>query len=373
LSAPTADETVVIAHPVERLVQGHRRRLGQMPPAAAEMARTLMWIILAGAAFGLIGSLVLPASAREVTGTLIISLVACAVAGILFVVPHRIPPWGYQAILALGTVGISVGIWVNGRATSDDEMFYLWGVLFVFYYFSRRQAVVQMGLVAAGYAAALIAQGGDLSQAAVRWLVTLGGLGVAGLVVVALRDRATRQIRRLAVAARTDALTGLLDRSGFEGEFAAAASTARRAGSRVSLLMADLDHFKQVNDRFGHDAGDRALQRVAELLRDRSRAGDRAARLGGEEFALIVPDSGPEQAVRMAERLRDDVRAAFADDAVPITVSVGVAVYPDDAADLTDLVRTADRGLYAAKRAGRDRVSHAPDPNRAVQAAAVTG
>ena len=123
----------------------------------------------------------------------------------------------------------------------------------------------------------------------------------------------------------------------------------------MSLLVLDVDHFKDVNDAYGHPAGDSLLRSVAQALSQRTKASDLAARLGGDEFAVVLPDCAAADAVRVAER----VRAAFADAVAPLraTLSAGVATIPDHASGGEDLVAAADAALYAAKRGGRDRTA----------------
>jgi diguanylate cyclase (GGDEF)-like protein/putative nucleotidyltransferase with HDIG domain len=117
----------------------------------------------------------------------------------------------------------------------------------------------------------------------------------------------------------------------------------------------DLDWFKEINDRFGHDAGDRALKTVAGVLEEQTRRIDMVSRLGGEEFAVVAPDAGEEETYRLAERLRRAVKAAFASHSRPLTTSCGVATFPASGDTASDLLRAADRALYAAKDLGRDR------------------
>src|SRR6266576_1406913 len=121
-----------------------------------------------------------------------------------------------------------------------------------------------------------------------------------------------RLIAKLSSAARTDALTGLLNRRGFEELFATELERARRNGRPLSVIVGDLDGFKAVNDRYGHAAGDHALEKLSEILQTVKRRIDTAARLGGEEFAVIAPESDHHAAYILAERMRREVRAAFA-------------------------------------------------------------
>ena len=121
------------------------------------------------------------------------------------------------------------------------------------------------------------------------------------------------------------------------------------------MLVADVDHFKSVNDRLGHPGGDDALRLIGATLANGKRLIDTVARLGGEEFALIVPGTDSRGGYILAERLRTSLRAAFVSEPVPVTLSVGVAHYPDHGGSVELLLRSADAALYAAKALGRDR------------------
>jgi diguanylate cyclase (GGDEF)-like protein len=168
---------------------------------------------------------------------------------------------------------------------------------------------------------------------------------------------------RLAQLAVTDGLTGLYNHRHLHERLALEVERSQRSGLPLSLLMLDVDHFKQYNDTFGHPAGDEVLRQLARVLNDTRRANDVVARYGGEEFALILVDTAKFTAAKVAERVRERVEAHdFADVAnkimkkTGISVSIGVATFPDDGTDAEGLVRAADTALYAAKRAGRNRV-----------------
>jgi diguanylate cyclase (GGDEF)-like protein len=160
-------------------------------------------------------------------------------------------------------------------------------------------------------------------------------------------------------AARLDALTGLQNRGTFLEAFAREEARAARGGPAFSLAIFDLDRFKQVNDRYGHPAGDRVLQAFADVLRATVRPYDVVGRYGGEEFALLMPQTGKETAARVAERVRHGLEARGADVGgrrIDVTVSAGVATYGLDGADWDTLLTAADNALYEAKSAGRNRV-----------------
>ena len=165
--------------------------------------------------------------------------------------------------------------------------------------------------------------------------------------------------RQLVYASGTDRLTGLGNRAYFEARFRAELARASRAGDAVSLAILDLDHFKNFNDRWGHEAGDAALQLVARVMREESREEDVLARWGGEEMALVLPDTEIEGARRKVERIRMRLAGELlpiADQTAAVTISCGLAGFPADGTDAPSLFAVADRRLFAAKRTGRNRV-----------------
>lgn len=166
-------------------------------------------------------------------------------------------------------------------------------------------------------------------------------------------------VRRLDELATHDGLTGLLNHRTFHDRLAEEVARSQRYRNPVSLLMIDIDYFKHVNDGHGHVAGDSVLREITAVLRSQARGTDSIYRYGGEEFAVLLPQTAPADAVAVAERMREAVAAHLflaAGGRVPLTVSVGIAAYPDHARDAGELVAAADRHLYEAKRAGRNRV-----------------
>ncbi|MGI8930209.1 MAG: diguanylate cyclase, partial [Candidatus Limnocylindria bacterium] len=156
--------------------------------------------------------------------------------------------------------------------------------------------------------------------------------------------------------AETDALTGLSNHGAFQRDLGALVERVSAPGSdgEVTLLMMDLDRFKAYNDHHGHPAGDQLLMAVASALGGAARDDDGVYRYGGDEFALILPDTTVADAVRVAERVRSAVAALSDGDATPVTISVGIAGLPGDAAGRADLISAADGALYYGKRSGED-------------------
>jgi two-component system, cell cycle response regulator len=169
-----------------------------------------------------------------------------------------------------------------------------------------------------------------------------------------------RMQRQLQLAAETDALTGLLNRGSFFPRFESELIRAWRNRRGLALLLLDLDHFKTINDELGHPMGDAVLRDLAALLRRQLRSYDAVARLGGEEFAVLLPDLRAYEALSVAERLRESIAKASLATLEPgrITASFGVtALDPPTPTDTADAVyKRADLDLYDAKRAGRNRV-----------------
>ena len=181
---------------------------------------------------------------------------------------------------------------------------------------------------------------------------------VSTLLAFALFGRALgRQADRFYTLSRTDPLTRLNNRRVFAEQLAQEFERATRYGTPLSVLLVDLDGLKLLNDRFGHRVGDEALKAVASAIQDGCRGADVAARWGGDEFVLLAPNAGPDEALALAERVRLLARGAARGDVAP-TVSIGVATLDASRqhASADDLVRGADTALYEAKRAGRNRV-----------------
>jgi len=249
-------------------------------------------------------------------------------------------------------------------------MFYFWIAIYSFYFLNRARASIQMAFIGLAYAAVLLFNGDIGTTPVIHWAFVTCTLVVAGAFIGAQRGHVDRLIERLSSAARTDSLTGLLNRRGFEELFETELERARRSGRPLSVIVGDLDGFKAINDRFGHAAGDHVLEKLSQILQTVKRRIDTAARIGGEEFAVIAPESDHHAGYILAERMRREVRETFARDPHQLTISLGVATFPRHGATAEALIAGGDEALYAAKKLGRDRsVVYNPEISETLMAA----
>jgi diguanylate cyclase (GGDEF)-like protein len=173
--------------------------------------------------------------------------------------------------------------------------------------------------------------------------------------------------------ADTDFMTGLMNRRSFLAVAEDAVAFSRRYKRNMATLMIDIDHFKKINDTYGHAAGDDAIKRVAEIVSQSIRTTDKAARFGGEEFVVLLREIDQETAILLADRIRSSIESTtmrHGDTVIPLTVSVGLALFDEADRDVQDVIERADQGLYVAKKTGRNRTFLMPaNEDRAARAA----
>ncbi|MDX6727456.1 MAG: diguanylate cyclase [Baekduia sp.] len=329
--------------------------MGPHGPHADElrlMRRAAMALFAAGAVVCAVGVTLkaLSPMASSVQLGSAVGFAICA-AAVFVAPPHR--------RLIEAAAAVSIGLLCTMLATSNvigmTPFFFLWPLVFLAHFSARRTLVAAFVLMAAGVAAAA-AVNPHATDKLDTVIGTVSSVGLmAGLIqVMSMRERQLRAA--LARAANTDALTGLLNRRAFDPELAALATGAAAATSTLSVVMFDLDHFKDYNDRHGHLVGDEALCRVACVLTRSAGPRDLVARLGGEEFAVALPGSGPPAARAFAEQVVEALRREDVPAGRRLTVSAGIASRSGTCAP-QDLLRDADSALYAAKRDGRDRAA----------------
>jgi diguanylate cyclase (GGDEF)-like protein len=279
------------------------------------------------------------------------SLIALAFVTTLVIWGPRLP---IRALALLGPIGaVLIGAAIastNGHG--DGAALYAWPVLWQSYFFGRRGTVMIIACVGIVDAAALtqVPEGTGYID---RWLDVMVSVIVVGGVIDLLSGRNERLVERLEGEARIDGLTGLLNRRGFAEAARTELSRARRSGVSIGFVSFDIDHFKAINDEFGHDVGDKVLVRLGQIFREQTREGDLVGRMGGEEFVGLLIDSDVQSSLEYAERMR----AAFAVEAptLPVaTLSAGVTAATSPV-ELQPHLQLADAALYAAKRGGRNR------------------
>ena len=233
-------------------------------------------------------------------------------------------------------------------------MFYVWPLMSAAYFLRRPALLATYAVVVITFAAAI--PWIDPRPTPIQWLTVAIVGGVVVIFVRRLTRALERQAQRLAVLAHEDPLTGALNRRALVERLEHELTRARRSGSWPAVAVLDVDFFKDINDRFGHAAGDAALRALTEAVAERLRAGDALGRLGGEEFAVMLAGTDASAAAVYADELRMLVAANAAATGTPFTISVGVAVPQHGREDAQGLLAAADGALYDAKRAGRDTV-----------------
>jgi diguanylate cyclase (GGDEF)-like protein/putative nucleotidyltransferase with HDIG domain len=345
------------------------RRLRSHEPGALIAGYAARHAIVRAQAFLALGAtvisciaLVLPHPPQfDMTGLIADQLVAFSFGLFGLVMPQLVPTWLPRIGPAIATVLTTFAVYFSGDSTSGFVMYYLWVGLYAFYFpRSRAEAAFYVLFAAANYALAIAltpAPGPSAGENAdvSFFVIAAGTLVTAGVLLTYLRGRMEKLVGRLTDAARTDPLTGLPNRLGLRRVLESELERARPEGRSLSLLIIDIDGFKAVNDQHGLEVGDQILERFAELIQASTRTIDTVARSGGEEFAVVLPETGRHNAYSVAEELLSSIRRQFAQPAVEVRASIGIACSPDHAEELGDLLAAGDEALHAAKTLGGDR------------------
>jgi diguanylate cyclase (GGDEF)-like protein/putative nucleotidyltransferase with HDIG domain len=315
-------------------------------------ARILGGFYMAGSAMGL-AALFAARPGADVAGLATVEAAACAIGLALVVGAGRLPALVVPLGVGLAVPLTAAAVHFDGDGASAYGTGFIGIALIAGFFLPRVQALAVLALAGGAYAGVVAAMPGPGSVQ--MPVMVLGIAAIGGLVVSYMRERVRELFNRLIDAARTDPLTGLLNRRALEELFELELERSRRSERPLSVIVGDLDGFKAVNDRHGHHAGDEALQTLAEELGKWKRRIDMAARIGGEEFALLLPETDERGAFLVAERLRRATQRTFADGPHPLTISFGVATFPVHGEDADMVLRAADQALYAAKDLGKDR------------------
>jgi diguanylate cyclase (GGDEF)-like protein len=259
--------------------------------------------------------------------------------------------------ILLDTIGIGVGVMLTGGVDSPMVLLWATNVAIAAIWLDTRWTLPVLGVVLVTLVLAVaVDPATDLQmtgiQSAVFAAFCLASIVAHGGVVAAQQRAALRKIDAERERARRDPLTRVLNRSALDERLPGEIERARRYDHPLTLLMVDLDDFKTVNDTRGHLAGDAVLVDVANQLTGVMRRSDLVVRFGGEEFVMVLPETGEAAAFALAERLRR--RVIESPGSQGVTLSVGIAVFPDAADSPDELIQCADRALYTAKSAGKN-------------------
>lgn len=280
----------------------------------------------------------------------LVSLAAAyAVASLLLLLPDVVPESVYPYLTAGATALVTVGAYADGSQVSAVVLLYIWAALFACYFYSLWVALIEIAWISICVALEL-SIGRGVADWFGLWLLVTGTCLVGGLVVRQL-------VTQVRAEASRDPLTSLYNRRSLEEHLALDQRRAARTGNPLSIVMLDVDGLKALNDRAGHLEGDRYLVALAQRWQDELRGGDILARMGGDEFIVVMPDCTLERACTVADRLR-------AVTPMGCTASAGAAQW-NPGADSTALIETADAALYRAKIEGRNRTIAATLPGRA--------
>jgi diguanylate cyclase (GGDEF)-like protein len=298
---------------------------------------------------GLIDSMTPGGSRVDVLPSVLALVLAAGVAA----VGPRLPR---LAMAPLGPIGIAFLAYalVSSPDIGDTAALLVLPVLWTAFFFRVPGVITIVALTGLAYALTLISLPPS-SDYVDHWIDVMVAVSAVAAVITVLGRRNDDLLARVAGEARTDALTGLLNRRGFDERAAIELAHSRREYTSVAVAVFDLDYFKRINDEWGHETGDRVLARMGRVLAANAREIDAVARVGGEEFAVLLPNADTTVAENYAARVRRAL--ALTDPALPpVGFSAGVAA--DTGPERIDtLVQHADTALYAAKRAGRGRTS----------------
>jgi diguanylate cyclase (GGDEF)-like protein len=336
------------------------------------MRRVAATLFLIGAVMTVLGILLPHSPQADLGGFWAMAAGTALVSLLLFRQSRRLPAGFYEALMLLASLTVTLSVYFNGErhggSSAGNQVLYVWIALYCGYFFTTAVMTVQLAAIAALYAGVLLTM--DLGPVALtRWLITVGMVSAAAGIVHVLRQRNDELLKRLSQAARTDSLTGLMNRQGFDELLEPELARGRRTGQPIALILADIDRFKEINDRLGHAAGDAALRIVGETAHRTTRSTDTVARVGGDEFAMILPDTDAEGAFLFAERVREAIMSQQAEDA-PLTMSLGIAEFDSDGLAPDVLTRSADRALYEAKKLGRNQTVMAPGARATIRSGA---
>jgi diguanylate cyclase (GGDEF)-like protein len=294
--------------------------------------------------------------AIDTTRIAVTAAAAAGIAVVLFIAYDAAPRWALSVFLLCGSMLIEWAVYASGDPQSPFLLFYLWIAFYAFYFLSRTQALLQCAFIGFAYAVVLERGSEPFQTQALRWIVFVIAMMVAGLLVRMLRERIDHLLVELDSASRADMLTGLLDERGWNEILTKELERARRSGNRVGIVVAQLDGDAPLREHVGERRADELLADAGARLGKTIRLNDEAARVAEEQFAVVCPYTDDQGATIMAERAGSIVRDAIGGDtALDRTISFGIASYPKHGTSPEALMHAARSALTEARELGGDR------------------
>ncbi|BCJ56550.1 hypothetical protein Asp14428_80250 [Actinoplanes sp. NBRC 14428] len=319
-------------------------------------SRSVAYLALAAAPYLFFTGILTPRITTSGIVAVLVTALVVAVAGVVCLRrPESLPRSFWLFVPAITTVVITALNLATNDASTGAQFFYLWPILYAANFLRRRAIYLNLALVSVGDAAVVLTLLGP-ARGTADLVATVLAMSMTAVVVSSLRGRADRLRRVLERQANADALTGLANRRSFTEALTREGARVAASGGSLALVTVDLDHFKSINDTYGHTEGDRALQAVASAMRTVTGDTGVAARLGGDEFVMLLR-TGRRTAVTVAESLTRAVAGITDLPGGAPSLSIGVAVLPGDAGTVDDLITASDAALYHAKTSGRGRIS----------------
>ncbi len=322
-------------------------------PDGGDRARTRLRlasaVLLLAGALTLAAVLVAPDPDPSDHHALGISAAVFAVLGSILAAWRKAPDAVLHALCPIGTLCASAAM-AFAEPIGLIPVYFLWPMLVAAYFLGRREVVANLvlALIACGVTLTLWT---DPVLRVASFFAVASILALSTLIIVVLREQVLALVTRLGMLASHDSLTGALNRGAFEQRLDAELARTQRTDAPLAVVVFDVDHFKAINDSFGHAAGDAALRAIGGEVSLAMRRSDVFGRLGGEEFGLVLPDTDMAGAAVVADKLRSRLAHAAS-----LTVSFGVSEAEGGLHSSRAMLDEADRALYAAKRTGRDRV-----------------